>query len=162
MTKTFFTLQELIYSDTAERLNIDNRPTNEETNRLYELINELLNPFRVAWDTWCINNNLGTPAIRVSSGFRSANLNKAIGGSNTSAHSLAYAADLIPYNRNMKEFRMFAEDFLKGMMFDQCIFEEIDNKGIPQWIHLGLRNAKGEQRMQFMTYKNKKYTLIKV
>lgn len=162
MTKVFFTLQELIKSDTANSYKIDNNPNEEQTQNLWALINDLLNPFRQSWEDWCIINKLGNPAIRVSSGFRSKKLNDKIGGSQTSAHSYGLAADLIPYNGNLKEFRRFTEAFMKGMKFDQCIFEEIDNKGVPKWIHLGLKNSAGHQRCEFLTYKNGRYTKINV
>lgn len=162
MTETFFTLQEMIQSETAEKYNIDNRPGVVETNNINGFIKSVLNPMRAAWAEWCKKKNLGTPAVEVTSGFRSKELNKRVGGSNTSVHLLGYAADLVPMNKNLKEFRSFMEEYMKGVMFDQCIFENIDNKGIPQWVHIGWYNNKGEQRCHFMTYKNGKYTIINV
>lgn len=163
MTNTFFTLQELIKSDTADRYNIDNRPNEEQIQNLWELIGSLLDPFRISWENWCIINGLGNPAIRVSSGFRSNALNDKIKGSRTSAHSYGLAADLVPMNNNLKEFRKFAEKYLgDDIKFDQCIFEEVDNNGVPKWIHLGLKNGTGQQRHEFLEYKNGKYTKISV
>lgn len=155
-------MQELIASDTAKKYKISNSPDVIQESNLKDLIKELLNPFRKSWGDWCEINDLGDPRIRVSSGFRSKELNKKIGGSNTSAHSLGLAADLIPYNGRLKEFRRFTERFMKDQEFDQCIFEEVDNNGVPKWIHLGLRNGSGKQRKQFMIYKNKSYTIINV
>jgi putative chitinase len=149
-------------SETAEKYNIDNTPNETQLQNLKELINGLLNPFRESWENWCIINSLGTPAIEVTSGFRSKRLNEKIGGSNTSAHSYGLAADLVPCNGNLKEFRKHAERYMPGVKFDQCIFEEVDKNGVPKWIHLGYKNKEGNQRSQFMEYKNKVYTNINV
>ncbi len=160
MMKTFFTLQEMIQSETAEKYNIDNTPNEIQVGNIKETINDLLDPFRKSWEDWCVINNLGKPGINVTSGFRSKYLNAKVGGSNTSAHLDGYAADLVPVNGKLREFRQFAETYMKGVMFDQCIFENVDDKGIPQWIHLGWKNRNGEQRRQMLIYKNRKYTLI--
>ena len=50
--------------------------------------------------------------IIVTSGYRSATLNKAIGGSNTSAHSQGYAVDLVPVGRSINEFALFVLHWL--------------------------------------------------
>lgn len=44
---------------------------------------------------------LGVP-IRISYGYRSPDLNKAVGGSPTSAHQLALAADMIPVGLDLR------------------------------------------------------------
>lgn len=162
MMETFFTLQEMIQSETAEKYNIDNRPGVVETNNINGFIKNILNPMRAAWTEWCDKYNLGKASVNVTSGFRSELLNKKVGGSSTSVHRLGYAADLVPANGNLKEFRKFMEDYMRGVKFDQCIFENVDNKGIPKWIHIGWYNGRGEQRCHFMTYKNGKYTIINV
>ena len=145
----YFTIGELIYSDTAKSKGIPNIPNAVQQQHLTELINNLLDPLREAW---------GSP-IKVSSGFRSAELNKVIGGSNTSAHSLGYAADLIPTNGKMTEFKAFVMKWLKqnGIKFDQYINEF---KGSTQWVHLGLKNGKGQQRKLYLTFNDGKYKII--
>ena len=47
--KNYFTIQELIVSDTAKKFNIDNTPSAEVKLHLKELIEKLLNPIREAW-----------------------------------------------------------------------------------------------------------------
>lgn len=145
----YFTIQELTYSDTAKAKGIPNIPNAVQQQHLVELTNSLLDPLRVAW---------GSP-IKVSSGFRSAELNKAIGGSNTSAHSLGYATDLQPTNGKMAEFKAFVMKWLKGnnVKFDQYINEF---KGNTQWVHLGLKNGKGQQRKQYLQFNDGKYRVI--
>ena len=130
----YFTVGELIKSDTAIKYGINNSPDALILSRLKELIAKLLNPIREAW---------GSP-ILVSSGYRCKELNAKVGGAKTSAHLLGYAADLIPKNGRIKEFIAFVQNFLrtKGIPFDQCI----DEYG--RWVHVGLKNGVGLQRKQ--------------
>ena len=124
----YFTIQELCHSDTANSLGIDNTPSPQIVQNLSELILSLLEPLRDAW---------GTP-ILVSSGYRSLRLNKALKhASTTSAHLIGYAADLVPKNGKIEEFKRFVPRWLKenNIPFDQCILET-DGKG-KQWLHLG-------------------------
>ena len=130
--KTYFTIKELSYSKTAEEKNINNSPDINIQKHLEELI-KFLNPLREAW---------GEP-ILVSSGFRCPELNKAVNGSETSAHLIGYAVDLVPANGQMDAFKKFIVDYMKIRMFDQCIIEK---SGKTEWIHIGLYNAKGQQR----------------
>ena len=73
--KSYFTIEELCKSTTATQLHIDNTPSQQVKENLSKLI-EFLNPLREAW---------GSP-IKVTSGYRSYQLNKRVGGSSTSAH----------------------------------------------------------------------------
>jgi hypothetical protein len=72
----YFTIEELCQSETAERLNIDNTPTEEIIANMTYFIDRILDPLREAWGS----------AILVNSGFRCELLNKKLGGSKTSAH----------------------------------------------------------------------------
>ena len=141
-----FTIGELIQSSTASRLGIDNNPTPIVRVHLTETIT-LLESIRAEWEEYCAEHSLGTPAIRVSSGYRSPELNKAVGGVKTSAHVLGYAADLIPVNGMQDEFEKFmAEVFAKkGYAYDQIIVEESKSA---RWVHVGYKKADGSQRRQ--------------
>ena len=132
--KSYFTVAELISSDTAKKFGIDNSPTPEIKQHLRELIDNLLNPIREAW---------GGPVL-VSSGYRCPELNAKVGGAKTSAHMRGYAADLIPGNGQRAKFIKFVQDFLKkaNIPFDQCINE------YSRWCHVGLKNSVGAQRKQ--------------
>jgi len=143
----YFTIEELCKSNTATLRGIKNVPTEEHKKHLQELIDNILNPLREDWGS----------AIRVNSGYRSEALNKAVGGSPTSAHSLGYAADLSPVNGKMREFKEFVKSWLKSRKFDQYINEF---KGKSEWVHIGYRNAKGLQRKQYLLFRNGKYTYI--
>lgn len=74
---SYFTIDELCYSDVAKAKGIDNTPSKEVKENLQKLI-DFLNPLREAWGS----------AISVSSGYRCEALNTAVGGSKTSVHRL--------------------------------------------------------------------------
>ena len=133
----------MVQSSTAEKLNIDNTPPSIVKVHLTETIT-LLESIRQEWGRYCEQQGLGTPAIRVSSGYRSPELNKAVGGVKTSAHVLGYAADLIPVNGMQDEFmsEVFAK---KGYAYDQIIVEESKTS---RWVHVGYKKADGSQRRQ--------------
>ena len=131
-TKSYFTIDELCASDTAKKYGIDNTPNPTIITRLQRLIN-FLNPLREAWGS----------AIKVTSGYRCEKLNCFVGGSKTSSHTIGYGVDLIPLNGKMSEFKKFIVDYMKNKMFDQCIIEKSRKT---EWIHIGLYNAKGQQR----------------
>lgn len=133
---TYFTLAELIKSDTAAKKGIDNTPSWEVVQHLLELVTDFLDPLRAAWGK----------AIRVSSGYRCDKLNKAVGGSATSVHKIGYAADL-QTSGSFAKFRDFVVAWARqtGTKFDQLLLER-DTKTGAQWIHVGLRNNAGQQR----------------
>lgn len=141
-----FTIGELIQSSTASRLGIDNNPTPIVRAHLTETIT-LLESIRAEWEEYCAEHSLGTPVIRVSSGYRSPELNKAVGGVKTSAHVLGYAADIVPVNGKQDEFEAFmAEVFArKGYAYDQII---VENSKTARWVHVGYKKADGSQRRQ--------------
>lgn len=141
-----FTIAEMVHSSTAEKLNIDNNPPLSVRVHLTETIT-LLESIRSEWGKYCEVHNLGTPAIRVSSGYRSPELNKAVGGVKTSAHVLGYAADIVPVNGKQDEFEKFmAEVFAReGYACDQIIVEKSKSA---RWVHVGYKKADGSQRRQ--------------
>lgn len=153
----YFTLQECFRSETARQRGLDNTPGAEHAAHLTESVEQLIDPLREAWEVFCRTNALGTPCIRISSGYRGAALNRAVGGSATSAHCHGYALDLIPHNGRMMEFKRFCRDFLKDRDFDQLISEGEDEHGRPRWMHVGYKSPRGEQRRQFLTMRNGKY-----
>ncbi|QYG03899.1 D-Ala-D-Ala carboxypeptidase family metallohydrolase [Massilia sp. NP310] len=124
-----FTLQELTASQTAAHRGIDNRPNIQETRNLTRLA-ETLEQVRA----------LVGRAVLVSSGYRSQALNKAIGGSATSAHMRGLAADFSCNGITPVELarRIAASD----IVFDQLIFEGT-------WVHLGL--SAGKPRREVLT-----------
>ena len=144
-----FTIAEMVQSNTADRLKISNNPPASVRVHLTETIT-LLECIRAEWEEYCERYSLGTPAIRISSGYRSPELNKAVGGVKNSAHVEGYAADLQPVNGKQDEFeRFFATEFSHmGYAYDQIIIEKSKNT---RWVHVGYKRADGKQRRQCFT-----------
>lgn len=147
-----FTFREFERSDTAARLKIDNRLPELAEAHVVELVDILLDPLREAW---------GGPLI-VTSGYRCPELNKAVGGSETSAHTAGWAADLVPESddpRGVQGLVDFAMEWLTatGLPFDQLIYER---SGGRRWLHVGIRKLDGKQRREMKLYKDGKYTKI--
>lgn len=101
----YFTIDELVRSDTAIIKHIDNTPSDDIKNNLIELIENLLDPIREGWTEYCKINQLGSAGIRVNSGYRCKMLNKAVGGSNSSSHMTGFAVDIVPMNGQMRHFQ---------------------------------------------------------
>lgn len=153
----YFTMDEFIRSETATKRGIDNTPTDYQKSNVIEMVENLLDPLREAWGHYCKQRALGTPAIKVSSGIRSEALNEAVGGSKTSAHYHGYAADLVPYNGKLAEFKKFCVDWLFDKDFDQMISENEDSNCTPEWIHIGYKHGSGKQRRQYLYMVDGKY-----
>lgn len=133
--KSYFTIQELCYSDTAKQRRIDNTPPDNIKEHLKKLI-EFLNPLREAWGS----------AIRINSGYRCPELNAAVGGVSTSAHVEGWAVDMYPTNNKFEEFKQFIIEYLKDKVFDQCIQE---SNGKAKWIHFGLYSQNRQRKQIF-------------
>ena len=146
-----FSIAELVQSSTAEQLKINNNPPSIVKVHLTETIT-LLESIRAEWGKYCERHKIENPAIRVTSGYRSPELNKAVGGVKTSAHVEGYAADLQPVNGKQTEFERFmANEFSKmGYAFDQIIIEKSNTS---RWVHVGYKRADGKQRRQCFTLK---------
>lgn len=129
----YFTIAEMCKSETADRKGIDNRCNKEHVERLKALIENVLDPLREKY---------GKPII-VNSGYRSPELNKAVGGSATSDHMKGCAADITGGNpsENKKLFYMIQS---LGLSFDQLI----DEKNFA-WVHVSYR-SENENRKQIL------------
>ena len=151
-------MAELTASATARAKGLDNTPTAQHRANIEMSVAQVLDPLREAWAVKCANNpGWGSPAIRVSSGYRGFALNKAVGGSATSAHGVGCAFDLVPGHGRLADFKRFCRDWLKGRPFDQMISEDEDAAGTPRWVHIGYKNRQGGQRRQLLTMRNGKY-----
>lgn len=126
----YFTLEELLKSDKALASKVSNLPSWDVITHLLELA-EFLDQMRAAY---------GRP-IYVSSGFRCPQLNTLVGGVQNSVHQHGWAADV--YAKDMAGFIAFIKSWAPGRHFDQII---IETSKTSRWIHIGIRNNKGEQR----------------
>lgn len=145
----YFTITELCRSDTAIEKGIDNTAPPQVRVNLSILVNNLLDPLREAWRS----------PIKVTSGFRCGVLNRAVGGSSTSAHLYGYAADIVPINGEIRKFKEFCKNYFgsRRHLFDQVIFED---NGKSEWVHIGLKTKDGRKRGQLMEFKNNRYTYL--
>ena len=141
-----FTLKELIRSNTALRLGIDNTPSKEGIWKLTLLATELLQPLR---------ERLG--ALRVTSGFRSTELN-AIFGSKKSQHCRYEAVDLQYVKRGkMDNLAIYNALIDLDLDYDQCILEFGKNTeyvdGEPSWVHISWKVV-DNRRQTLVAYKD--------
>ena len=136
-----FTYEELCNSNVAERRGINNRPrTKEEEKRVIEnlkaLCMEVLQPLR---------DFLGKPVV-ISSGYRCAELNKAVGGVRNSQHMKGEAADIhVEITEHLLKIMHFIMDETD---FDQVIWER--NRAGTQWVHVSYKRE-GVNRHQVMS-----------
>jgi|TARA_R100000278_G_scaffold2489_1_gene4827 hypothetical protein len=135
-----FSRAEIEHSNTAKRLGISNEMSEKHLESMQRLIDNLIQPMRDA---------IGP--IRISSGYRSPKLNKAIGGSSRSQHSKGEALDLQFWEKGKMNNRVIYEWVLEsGVEFDQMI-NEFDFS----WIHISLKSK--ENRSQVLeAYKDEK------
>jgi hypothetical protein len=141
-------LKELLFSETATRLGIDNTPTDQILFNLQTLIQEVINP---------IVNHFGD--IKITSGYRSPELCKAIGSSVTSQHALGMAVDCEVLGLPNKEL---ADWIVSHLEYDQCILEfwkpEEANSG---WVHISY-NKSNNRKMYLRAYKANNRTVYEV
>ena len=135
----FFSIEELTQSATADRLGIDNTPSDNIKKNLTLFIEKVLDPIREDW---------GGPII-VSSGYRCPELNKAVGGVNTSGHMYGYCADL-QVKGGMKMIRKLADFIFEWMKNHQMKFDELlfEHSGGVTWLHFCWIGKDGKQRMK--------------
>jgi hypothetical protein len=141
-------LKELLFSETATRLGIDNTPTDQILINLQTLIYEVIEP---------IINKFGD--IKITSGYRSPELCKAIGSSAKSQHTLGQAVDCEVLGVPNKEL---ADWVVNHLEFDQCILEfwkpEETNSG---WVHISY-NKGNNRKMYLRAYKANGRTVYEV
>jgi zinc D-Ala-D-Ala carboxypeptidase len=147
LTKNF-TLHELTKSDTALRLGLNNEPTKEGIIKLRLLAANLLQPLR---------NAVGS--MRITSGYRSPELSKAIGSSSNSQHCRYEAADIQHISRGkMDNLKIYNALVDLDLDFDQCILEfgnatEYIDPTHPAWIHLSWKIS-DNRKQTLVAYKD--------
>ena len=134
-----FVLSEITRSNTARRLGISNEPSKEHLANMQVLITELIQPMRDA---------LGP--IRISSGYRSPQLNRAIGGSKKSQHCKGQALDL----QFWKDGQMCNEEIYRWVLKSGVKFDQMINEFDFAWIHISLKESK-IRNMVLEAYKDK-------
>ena len=115
-----FTLEELTRSEVALRNGWDNTPTLAETENLQRLA-QLLEKVKEA---------VGGKPVMINSGFRSKQVNDAVGSKDTSQHRLGCAADIrVP---GMTPRQVVDACIFKSVLFDQIILE------FDAWTHISV------------------------
>ena len=129
----YFTLKEMINSNTAKSKGIDNTPTWSVVLNLLELVQNVLDPIREAYKK----------PIKVNSGYRCIELNRAVGSKDNSQHILGLAADITVGSREAnKQLFEFIQSNIKE--WDQLI-----NENNYQWIHISYN--KNNNRKQVLS-----------
>ena len=141
-------LSEVIRSESAKRNGISNMPTAEHIENFKILATKVFEPIR---------EHFGVP-IRISSGYRSAELNKCVNGSATSQHSTGEAIDIDQDQTTITNKQVF--EYIK----DNLAFDQLINEFNYSWVHVSYK-ANGKQRGEvWEAYKEgkvTKYELIK-
>lgn len=127
-----FSLAEMTFSQTALCKGIDNRAPADAVAAMRALCTHVLEPIRA---------HFGRP-VRVSSGYRSAALNRAVGGSASSQHCLGEAADItVPGVDNLR----LAKWIRDNLTFDQVIMEG-------GWVHVSFRVDRARKSVLTATF----------
>jgi zinc D-Ala-D-Ala carboxypeptidase len=101
-----------------------------------------------------VRNHFGK-SIRVSSFFRSAALNVAIGGSKSSQHVKGQALDMDNDGTSGPSNKQIFEYIRDNVKFDQLIVEGI-NDGVMAWVHCSYSTLKNRGEILFMYTANGK------
>lgn len=136
-----FTLEEMTYSDTANRLKIHNIPNTQAVKNLGYLAHNLLEPLR---------EYLGKPIV-ITSGYRGEILNRKVGGSKTSQHLYGQAVDI--WVSGISPQLLYEKIKQSGLDYDQLILEKTRNA---EWVHISYTK---HNRHQNLIYKSGVYVL---
>ena len=122
LTKNF-TRQEIERSNTAKRLGISNEMSEKHLANMTKLLDNIIQPLR---------ESLGP--IRISSGYRGKDLNRAIGGSRKSQHCKGQALDI----QFWQDGKMMNELIYEYILDSNIEFDQMINEFDFSWIHISL------------------------
>lgn len=128
---------EVIRSQTAIRNGINNEPNEQQLENIKRLAENVFEPLR---EMVSIERGIDTP-LRISSCFRSPELNKLIGGSPTSDHSHGNALDIDIDGIYDADDLINADLFYiieEKLNFNQLIWE-FGTEDNPNWIHVSYK-----------------------
>jgi zinc D-Ala-D-Ala carboxypeptidase len=115
-----FTLEELTRSEVAARNGWDNTPNDDE----------VANLMRLAYLLEKVKEAVGGKPVMINSGFRSKQVNDAVGSKDTSQHRLGCAADIrVP---GMTPKQVVDACITASVLFDQIILE------FDAWTHISV------------------------
>lgn len=125
-------------SQTATRRGILNRPSAVELRAMKLVATKVFDVVR---------EHFGVP-LRVSSFFRCAILNKAVGGAVTSQHMKGEAIDIQSMGNGVTNADIF--NYIKdNLVFDQLIWEYGDRKQ-PAWVHVSYKASGNRKQILYV------------
>jgi hypothetical protein len=131
------TYKEAVFSQTAIRKGIKNEPNKTQLAAMKKVAENIFEKLRA---------HFGKP-IRISSFYRSIELNKAIGGSATSQHCLGQAIDIQAISGTGITNKDLFNYTVKFLDFDQIIWE-FGNDDDPEWVHISwVGNGKNRKKI---------------
>lgn len=143
-------LAEVIRSETAKRKGISNMPTEEHLDNFKALADNVFEKIRT---------HFGVP-IHISSGYRSKELNKLIGGSSTSQHCFGEAIDIDMDGSASGVTNADIFNYIKdNLEHDQLIWEGGTDKN-PDWVHVSYSKKKNRKQRLKAVIKNGKTSYI--
>ena len=127
MSKLFFSISELIHSDTAVLHNINNMPDINSLDNMLDLIHYVLNPIR---------ERIKKPMI-ITSGYRCKEVNRLVGGKDTSQHLKGQAVDFVIQGMKPSEIIYLIRNMC--IEYDQLINE------YDKWVHISFNKGNNRQ-----------------
>jgi zinc D-Ala-D-Ala carboxypeptidase len=132
----YLTLKESTRSATAEKLGIPNIPTPEHLVNMKRIGREIFDKVR---------DHIGGP-LYASSFYRSPEINKRIGGAQTSEHMSGEAIDIttkhFKFGTNKQVF-----DYIKDNLDYNQLIWEFGNDQEPDWVHVSLKKDNNRKQV---------------
>lgn len=143
-----FSLEEMTNSQTAVRLGIGNTPNAEQIQNLTKLCVNVLQPLR----------DLLHDAIHVDSGYRSPQVNAAVGGVPSSQHLEGKAADTVCFMSTVDWANFIINSEIE---FDQLILEFYSAEKGPHsgWVHVSYNEGNNRKQVLTATKNNQGHTI---
>lgn len=121
-----FTLEEMTHSEIGARKGYDNTPNEKEIANLRRLCGLLEK----------VKEVIGNKPVFINSGFRSKQVNDAVGSKDSSQHRLGCAADIrVP---GMTPKQIISACILARLPYDQIILE------FDSWVHISVPNTESD------------------
>lgn len=132
---THFWLSEFLRSDIAVRRGLDNMPGAQALANVMNILGPGMQRVR---------DLLSVPVL-VTSGFRSAEVNAAVGGSSSSQHLQGLAADFIaPQFGTARKVAQYLGERWNEVRYDQLIYEG-------SWVHISFAAMHSAARQELLT-----------
>lgn len=132
-----FNLKEFEFSNKANELKICNKAPDEVIVNLKSMCVNLLEVLRKEIDC----------PIKISSGYRCYDLNKAVGGTKNSKHIYGQAVDIYVDKYPAIDLYNYIKENKKRFDYDQLIYEK---SGIKKWVHISYVNKEINKKQDLM------------